>query len=233
VRATLILTAVELEAQVLARALELPALPSLSAHAFGGRAIRVAPVGLRAGLLATRWPRLVAELDDPLIISAGVCGGLDPALAQGDLILPESVIGPTGELLNVTPSHHRAALALAPWASTGRLFTAREVMATPEAKATLFARTGAVAVDMESSLIVSMAAAGGFPSLVVRAVSDAATESLPPALIRLVTPEGRLRVASAAALLARPTILPRALALRRATRQALANVANFLAALTA
>ena len=143
------------------------------------RAIRVAPVGLRAGLLATRWPRLVAELDDPLIVSAGVCGGLDPALAQGDLVLPESIIGPTDELLNVTPSHHRAAEALALSVSTGRLITTREVIRTPEAKATLFARTGAVAADMESSLIVSMAAAAGLPSLVVRAVSDAATESSP------------------------------------------------------
>ncbi len=193
----------------------------------------MAPVGLRAGLLATRWPRLVAELDDPLIVSAGVCGGLDPALAQGDLVLPESVIGPTDELLNVTPSHHRAAEALALSVSTGRLITTREVIRTPEAKATLFARTGAVAADMESSLIVSMAAAAGLPSLVVRAVSDAATESLPPELIRLVTPDGRLRVTSAVALLARPTILPRALELRRATRQALANVASLIAALTA
>jgi adenosylhomocysteine nucleosidase len=232
VRATLILTAVELEAQVLARALELPALPSHRFPAFGDRAMRVASVGLRAGLLATRWPQLVAELDAPLIVSAGVCGGLDPALARGALVLPESVIGPADELLNVTPSHHRAAEAVAPLASTHRLITTHDVIATPEAKAALFARTGAVAADMESSLIVGMAAAAGLPSLVVRAVSDAATESLSPELIRLVTPEGRLRVASAVALLARPAILPRALELRRATRRALANVANVLAALT-
>src|SRR6185369_8075330 len=140
---------------------------------------------------------------------------------------------PAGELANVTPSDHRAAAALAPSAPTGRLITTREVIATPEAKAALFARTGAVAADMESSVILAAAAAAGLPSLVVRAVSDAAHDTLPPELIRLVTPEGRLRVAGAAvALIAHPAVVPRAIELRRATQRALGKVALLLAALT-
>ena len=113
-----------------------------------------------------------------------------------------------------------------------RLVTTREVIATPEAKAALFARTGAVAADMESSVILAAAAAAGLPSLVVRAVSDAAHDALPPELIRLVTPEGRLRVAGAVALIAHPAVVPRAIELRRATRRALGKVALLLAALT-
>ena len=54
----LILTAVELEARALARHLELPALPSLPFPAFGRGTLRLAPVGLRAALLAERWPAL-------------------------------------------------------------------------------------------------------------------------------------------------------------------------------
>ena len=157
VRPTLICAAVELEAQALAHALELPALSSLTVPAFGAGDVRVAVIGLRAGLLSTRWAALLTGLADPLVISAGVCGGLDPGLAPGDLVLPESVLGPAGELLNVTPSDHRAAAALAPSAPTGRLITTREVIATPEAKAALFARTGAVAADMESSVILAAA----------------------------------------------------------------------------
>jgi nucleoside phosphorylase len=57
--------------------------------------------------------------------------------------------------------------------------TSREVAATAEAKAALFASTGAVAVDMESSLILAHAAGSGCPALVVRGVSDAANESAP------------------------------------------------------
>ena len=233
VRPTLICTAVELEAQALARALELPPVSSLAVPRYGAGDVRVAVIGLRASLLAARWPALLSGLADPLVISAGVCGGLDPALAAGDLVLPGSVLDPDGGLLRVSPAHHRAATALAPSALTGRLVTTREVVATPDAKAALFAGGGAVAADMESSVIVAAAAAAGLPSLVVRAVSDAALDVLPRELIGLVTPEGRLRMAGAVALIARPAVVPRAIGLRRATRRALARVAALLAALTA
>jgi len=230
----LILTAVELEARALARQLELPAITSLPFPAFGRGDVRLAPVGLRAALLPSRWSTLLAGLDHPLVISAGVCGALAPDLRAGDLVLPESVIGPSAERLNVTPTAYARATALAPAARRGTLATSREVVATAEAKSALFARTGAVAVDMESSLILAHVAAAGCPTLVVRGVSDAAGESLPPELIGLMTEAGTLRTARALALtLTRPRVLPRALALRRATRRALTAVARLLAAFAA
>jgi adenosylhomocysteine nucleosidase len=227
----LILTAVELEARALARRLGLPAITILPFPAYGRGMLRVAPVGLRAGLLTARWPRLLAGLNQPLVVSGGVCGALAPDLAPGDLVLPESVLGPAGERLNVTPSPHRRALELAGSARAGLLATTREVVATAEDKAALFARTGAQAVDLESALILAHAAGAGCPTLVVRAVSDTAAESLPRELVELVTPAGRVSPGRALALLARPGLLPRALALRRATRRALAAVARMLAAL--
>ena len=229
----LILTAVELEARALARELEFPALPSLPFPAYGRGAARLAPVGLRAALLASRWPRLLDGLDRPLVISAGVCGGLDPRLRCGDLVLPENVLGPSGELYHVTPSHHRAATAgTGRAAATGRLVTTRGVVRTPEAKAALFTGTGAVAADMESAFILSQAAASGCMSLVVRGVSDSASQSLPGELLDLVTEDGRLRLGQALALtVSRPALLPRALAVRQATRQALRAVARSLAGL--
>jgi adenosylhomocysteine nucleosidase len=230
----LILTAVELEARVLARQLELPALPSLAFPAFGRGTLRLGPVGLRAALLSARWPGLRLGLDQPLVISAGVCGALTPELRPGDLVLPESVIGPSAERLNVTPTAYARAAALAPAARHGTLATSREVVATPSEKAALHARTGAVAVDMESSAILTFAAGAGCPTLVVRGVSDAAEDTVPPELIGLVTEAGKLRTARALALgVTRPHVLPRALALRHATRQALATIARLLAAFTA
>lgn len=230
----LILTAVELEARALARQLELPALPSLPFPAFGRGTLRLAPVGLRAGLLVERWPTLRLGLDQPLVISAGVCGALAPELRSGDLVLPESVIGPAAERLNVTPSAYARAASLAPAARHGTLVTSRDVVATAPAKLALHARTGAVAVDMESSVILSFAANAGCPTLVVRGVSDAAGESVPAELIGLVTEAGKLRTARALALsVTRPHVLPRALALRHATQRALAAVARLLAAFTA
>jgi len=231
----LILTGVELEARALARELEFPILPSLPFLAFGRNGVVVAPVGLRAGLLERRWSHLIDATERGVIVSAGVCGGLDPRLRPGDLVIPESVLAPTGELYNVTPSQHRRALGAAAArvraaARTGVLVTTREVIGTPEAKAGLYAQTGALAADMESAPILARAATAGCASLVIRGVSDGANQSLPAELVGLVTAEGKLRSARALALMASsPTVLWRALALNHSTRKALRSVAALLA----
>ncbi|HXJ85135.1 MAG TPA: hypothetical protein VMS64_41390 [Candidatus Methylomirabilis sp.] len=226
----LILTAVELEARALARELELPHLRDLSFPAFGRGPVRLAPVGLRAALCESRWGPLLDGLGAPLVVSAGLCGALDPRLQPGDLVIPERVIDMAGVALALDPGHHRAALAGAPIAWTGSLVTTREVAATPEDKAALFGRAGAVAVDMESAVIVAQAARSGYHSLVVRGVSDDARQTLPPELIRLVTPEGRLRLTGAVALtVTRPAMLSDAFGLRQRTRLALGAVAGALA----
>jgi len=229
----LILTAVELEARALARELELPPVGAQSFPAFGRDRVRLAPIGLRAALCDARWATLMAGLDVALVVSAGVCGALDPRLRPGDLVIPERVIDPAGAAHPVAPAHHRRAVARAGApVSTGPLVTTRDVAATPEDKAWLFATSGAVAVDMESAFIAQRAARCGYPALVVRAVSDDARQSLPPELTRLVTPEGRLRLAGALALgVTRPAMLPGALGLSRRTGRALSAVARALAAL--
>ena len=230
----LILTAVELEARALARRLGLPPITVLPFPAYGRGLLRVAPVGLRAGLLVARWPRLLAGFNYPLVVSGGVCGALALDLSAGDLVLPESVLGPSGERLNVTPTRHRQVTELAGSARGGTLVTSPEVVATAEAKAALFASTGAMAVDMESSVILAHAGSAGCPTLVVRGVSDAAGESVPRELSDLMTPAGRLRPMRALALtVTNPRLVPRALALSQGTRRALAAVARVLAALAA
>ena len=222
--AILVLTAVELEARALARALSLPSLPSLLFPAFGRGALRVAPVGLRAGLLDSRWTALIPTSDHPLVVSAGVCGGLDPTLRAGDLVLPDSVMNEAGLRLPVTGSvAQRSAAAGGAPARAGVMATPSRVVATPEAKAAFRAATGAVAVDMESAVILEAAAARGCSSLVVRAVSDDARETLPDEVTRLMGADGRLR-GGGLLVLARPRLLARAFQLRRSTRRALATV---------
>lgn len=231
----LILTAVELEASTLARRLELPIVDSLPFRAFGRGRLRLAPIGLRGALLGERWSSLLRGMDRPLVISAGVCGALDPGLVPGDLVVPDRVIGPAGERFDLAAaSGRRTVLAAAGRAVTGWLVTTGEVVATAEAKAALRAGSGAVAVDMESALILRTAAAAGCPALVVRGVSDRAAQAVPSDLTGLVTAGGRLRLAGAVALgLTRPRAIPRAIALGRGTRQALAAVSRALAALAA
>jgi adenosylhomocysteine nucleosidase len=229
----LILTAVEFEARALAGRLELSRLTSLPFLAFGHDSIRLAPVGLAAALCASRWAELLEGLEHPLVVSAGVCGALDPRLAPGDVVIPARVTSATGESHPIEASYHQVAARANPGACVGHLVTTSEVVTTPEAKASLRAACGADAVDMESAVIVARAAACGCPALVIRAVSDSAREYLSPELVGLVRPEGGLRVTRALALtLAHPLVLSRALTLRRRTLEALAAVAVALAALS-
>jgi adenosylhomocysteine nucleosidase len=231
----LVLTAVELEARVLARELELPLLRAFPFPAFGHATLRVAPVGLRAALCESRWASLLDGFGAPLVVSAGVCGALDPRLAPGDLVIPERVIDARGASYQIGVSHHREALSrLSAPACTDPLVTSNRVVATTEAKASLFASSGAAAVDMESAIIIERAARSAYPALVVRAVSDDSRQSLPAKLVGLVDSEGRLRVARALALtVTRPMTLPSALGLGRRTRRALRAVARVLAGLIA
>jgi nucleoside phosphorylase len=176
---------------------------------------------------------LLEGLEYPLVISAGVCGALDPDVSCGSLILPETVIGPRGERYAATVAHHRhLVVALSGRGmrfAIGALATVAEVAATPEAKAKLREATGAVAVDMESALILRAAAEAGCPRLVLRGVSDDAADSLSPELAALITAEGKVRKARAAATVLRhPAILPKARKLQRATQGALAAVAEAL-----
>jgi nucleoside phosphorylase len=246
VAGVIVLTALELEARGLAREMELRRLSGFGFPAYereGKRdELRVAPVGLGAALLPSRWDLLVSGFVSPLVISAGSCGALAPGLEAGDVVIPESVLDPGGRRLNVTPGAHATAvrLANAEWSEggkarerTGLLLTSVEVVATPEAKASLREESGALAVDMESALIVAWASSHGCPSLVVRAVSDTASQEIPASLIGLVTREGRLRSGRAIVrALSRPRAIPSAFALRRGTAIGLKRIARLVTALT-
>ena len=233
----LILTAVELEARALARALGLPRLKSLPFPAFGNDAFSVVPVGLRASLLSARLPVLLEMFGRPLVVSSGVCGALDPKVKRGTVVLPETVLDTRGERYGVTVVQHRRYVEAfercgIPFA-VGTLATAMEIVASPDAKAALREATGAMAVDMESSLILRAAAEAACPALALRGVSDDAGDSLPSELLSLVTPDGRLRKGRAAvAILRHPAVLARALELQRATHLALAAVAEAFQSLT-
>jgi len=232
VAAILVLTAVELETRALARALSLPTRPSLPFLAFRSDRVCIAPIGIGASRLKERWPVLVADDERPLVVSAGVCGALDPALAVGDLVLADSVIDGSGMRHAVTAGAQRAAVAAKVGGRGGAMVSARQVLSTPESKAALRAETGGAAVDMESAAIVAAATEHACLSLIVRGVSDDAREPLPAELLILVNDDGRLRTGGLFAL-AHPRLLRAALRLRRASREALGRVANALSLLTA
>jgi 4-hydroxy-3-methylbut-2-enyl diphosphate reductase len=99
---------------------------------------------------AARSARLACDTGGRAILIAGFCGGLDPTLEPGDVVLASELRGPTG----TTPCDDPAILAgvlrrgglrvrVGPIASSQRLVLGERRRALQ--------RTGAVAVDMESA----------------------------------------------------------------------------------
>jgi adenosylhomocysteine nucleosidase len=124
------------------------------------------------------------------LLSFGLAGGLDPALAPGTLLLPMRLSMPDGSSVQVDAAWHARALALL--APLGPVTTAMAgtdaAIATAAAKASLFAHTGASAVDMESHVLAQ--AAPHLPLLILRVVADSAADALPPAALVGVRPDG-------------------------------------------
>ncbi|MGH7391170.1 MAG: hypothetical protein ACREM3_17185 [Candidatus Rokuibacteriota bacterium] len=217
----LVLTAVDVEARGLARHLGLARVPDRDWACYREGRLEIACVGPRAARLSER---LADDGPAPaLVVSAGACGALAPALAAGALVVPEAVVV-DGVRLALDPPPGLPV--------SGTLLSVASVVGTPTAKARLWMETGAVAVDMESGPIVAWARRRGMRVAVVRGVSDTAHEAVPADLAALVEPGGRVRTASALrAVLARPRAATDALALGRGTAAALKSVAAALATL--
>lgn len=218
-RDLLILTAVDLEARSLARHLGLVSVAGSAWPHFRGGAMEIACVGLRAGALSERAARLRAPA---LVVSAGACGALAPDLAEGALVVPEAV---------VTDDGRRTALkSLPPLEAHGLLVTVSRVVTSAADKSRLWMETGAVACDMESSVICDWARGRGLDAVVIRGVSDTAEHGVPADLAAAVGDDGRVRTVQAVrAALGRRGAIRDALALRRGTNAALASVAAALA----
>ncbi|HSF06249.1 MAG TPA: hypothetical protein VLG10_10720, partial [Methylomirabilota bacterium] len=201
-RHVLIFTAVEVEAHRLAQHLRLASVAGARWPHYRSGALEVICVGLRARFVTER---VRVDSSPPLIVSAGACGALDPRLGRGALVVPETVVAPTG-LRHATDG-------VAALGQRGALLTVAEVAQTAADKARLWMETGALAVDMESAPIVEWARARGLRVAVVRAVSDTAEQAVPADVAALVDAGGRVRAGQALrAALARPRAVADALA---------------------
>jgi adenosylhomocysteine nucleosidase len=131
------------------------------------------------------------------LVSWGMAGGLDPALAAGRVFLPAEVVSTEGDAVTTDPRWRErlgeAIRARAP-VTHGKLLTSRKAVGSRADKANLFRQTGAAAVDMESLAIAEIARTHQLPFIAVRVIVDSAEDALPRAVTAAADAEGHLQV---------------------------------------
>ena len=145
-----------------------------------------------------------------MILSCGIAGALDPSLRAGDIVMdihpPFVPSAAEGRATSAAPGTNgswedRLETTLPP-AHHGTIIGQDHIAATAAEKAALYAATGALAVDMESHIAARVAARHGLPFMAIRTISDTATETLPPAALVGMNPDGSMALGKVLASLA-------------------------------
>jgi len=145
--------------------------------------------------------RLVASLEAAVeqgasgIISFGIAGGLASELVAGSWVVAAGVQTEQRRFPTDPVWTQRLVEAL-PGAVHADIVGLDAPIATPEEKNRLHARTGAAAVDTESHIAASIAAAHRIPFAAYRVVIDAASSELPPAAVHGLRQDGTPDVAA-------------------------------------
>lgn len=125
------------------------------------------------------------------IVSFGIAGGLAPDAPPGTLVVATAVVG-DGVTIPANAAWRDRLLHALPKARAGVIAGAALPVATVEDKAALRARTGALAVDLESFAVARACRERGRPFAVLRAVADPAGRALPPAALTGLDGDGRM-----------------------------------------
>ena len=135
----------------------------------------------------------VVGLRPSLVVSWGLCGGLDPRLRPGDLILGAEVVSDDGAVRaneTFTASLARRLIGAGARVVVERVAAADAPVLTAAAKANLRRATGAAVVDMESLIAGRFAREQGAPFAILRAVADPAERDLPSLVLKAMRPDG-------------------------------------------
>jgi adenosylhomocysteine nucleosidase len=175
-----------------------------------------------------------------LAVATGFAGALQPAAAAGDVIAATSVVSgrfdgawvqaaaPIACDNLVLGAVETAAAEQGLAFRSGLMVSLSTVLCRAVEKASLWRLTGAIALDMESAAIGSVARAQGVPFAVLRTVSDVAGEDLPLDFNVFLAPGGWVR--GIGAMIMRPSSLIGLNRLRRQSRLAAGRLTAVCAA---
>ena len=129
------------------------------------------------------------------LISFGIAGGLSADAPVGTLILPDLVISEKGSEYHPDKIWRSAFLGRLPLEmkpATGPVISLPYALETERDKRKANKETGALGVDMESFGLARAAKDCGVPFIVVRAISDAVTDTLPASLVPAMAEDGSI-----------------------------------------
>ncbi|MCW5774077.1 MAG: hypothetical protein KIT16_20705 [Rhodospirillaceae bacterium] len=144
----------------------------------------------RAYARAQGW---IADKRIVALMSFGLCGGLDPSLVSGALVVASDILLPEGGAWHFDGRWADAIASRLAGARRAPILAANTVAMTASEKAKLFQQHQAAAVDMESRGIAEAAREANLPFVAVRAVADPANRSLPKAALAGINAHGRMR----------------------------------------
>ncbi|MGE5515771.1 MAG: nucleoside phosphorylase [Bacteroidota bacterium] len=189
------------------------------------RLLRGCPLVACAGAEPENAARALLAAGATRLLSFGLAGGLDPALEPGALVLASEIVT-AGNRWPTDP----AWAADFPPLRRAPLLGAAAPLLDRTAKAAAFRDTGAAAVDLESGAVAAAAAAAGVPLLALRAVADPAAQTVPAAVLKVVNPQGQIRLRAAMVALAlHPWAMVRLALQAQAGMTALRSVVQILA----
>lgn len=199
--------------------------------AWRGTAFAFFAAGGSAGR-AEEGARSLVRQGAAVLVSAGLAGGLDPALKCGDVLLANEVVAPDGRSYLADGDWHArlmARLSVATRWSDLPVLGVDAAVRTPGEKTALYLMSRAASVDMESHGVARAAAALKVPLIVLRVIADPADRAIPQAAIAGMAADGSTRALPVLARLAlRPREIPAVARLAcdsRAAHAALGRVA--------
>ena len=144
----------------------------------------VCGIGAERALRATRT-LIEAGIDG--LISWGTAAALASNIQSGDLIVPETVLAVDNETIYLQSDWRKSIIKRLTDCPgdiyLGQLTDSIRVLSSITEKSLLYSQSGALAVDMESASIASLATEHHIPCVVLRAITDSAIMTIPDAIM--------------------------------------------------
>jgi adenosylhomocysteine nucleosidase len=148
------------------------------------------------------------------LFSWGCAAALDSAFRPGDLVLANSCVDADNVAFDLNLDRIKQVQAvlsqqLSVRICTGKLAESKTIVSSSLDKAQIAQKTGAIALDMESTAIAKVAQKHGLPFVVIRAIADPLDMNLPKAVSHALNNQGDVVLSKLLSyLLWHPTELP-------------------------